>query len=98
MSGLLLVQVVSVYGYHRRGTKAIISHPDGQTQDAWFWWVRIAPGAVYVVRASTGYGPHTNRTGVLYIGEEFGQHGVMDTLPDACWSAGHFPQPWSTPG
>lgn len=78
---LHLLQVLRVYQVARRGTKAVVQ-PYGRVErrDAWFWWARVSPGSVVAVRESVGYGPHTNRDGVVYIGSKDGGGGVHATV------------------
>lgn len=65
------VIILQVYQRVKRGTKAYVQL-DGQpwTRDAFFWWVDITAGSMVLVHASTGWGPHTNRDDVLWIGSE----------------------------
>ena len=55
----------------RRGTKAWILVDDDPTpRDSFFWWHRLMPGQLLIAAISSGYGPHTRRTDVIYIGRE----------------------------
>ena len=64
-----LVTVLTPTQFARRGSKAIISVDGGPPCDAWFWWFRVAPGQVVAVdHIGQGWGPHTHRHGVIYIG------------------------------
>lgn len=66
-----LVTVIRPTQFARRGSKAIISVDGGPPCDAWFWWYRVAPGQVIAVdHLGQGWGPHTHRPGVTYIGSE----------------------------
>jgi hypothetical protein len=74
-SEVLFVQ--SVYQEAWRGTKAVVYlERSGQVRDAWFWWDRVHPGQMALVQASTGYGPHTPREDVLYVGSERTGSGI----------------------
>lgn len=48
--------------------------------DAWFWWSRVEPDEIAAVEASTGYGPHTPREDVLYIGDERTGSGIQHVM------------------
>jgi hypothetical protein len=79
--GTLVVHIVRVYQIARRGTKAVVEmDSNGRTRDAWFWYARVARGQCHLISASSGYGPHTNRDNVLYVGHEDGTHGILQTL------------------
>jgi hypothetical protein len=66
-----VVFVQFVYQHARRGTKAVVRlDSTGEQRDAWFWWSRVRPGQMAAVQVSTGWGPHTQRDGVLYVGGE----------------------------
>lgn len=72
-----MVTVVDVYQVARRGTKAVVTiHGLGRRRDAWLWWDRVAVGSMLVVRFAIGYGPHTNREDVLYIGSRDSGSGI----------------------
>jgi hypothetical protein len=86
--GIELVQVVRVNELAKTGTKAVVRHPDGGVQDAWFWNVQVSRGDVLLVRASTGYGPVNNLDHVLYIGTEKTGQGILNRIPPAAWRAG----------
>lgn len=81
LPGCEVVFVGSVYQNARRGTKAVVYlERTGEGRDAWFWWARVRAGQMAVVKASTGYGPHTPRDDVLYVGGErtgSGIHWIM---------------------
>lgn len=99
-----IVWVESVYQKGRRGTKAIVYlERTEERRDVWFWWSHVEPGEIAAVEASVGYGPHTLRDDVLYIGGEHtgsGIHHVMSALDvkrarrhlkrfmDGMWDAG----------
>ena len=54
--------------------------------DAFFWHdVRITVGSLVLVRTSTGWGPHTNRDDVLWIGSknEPAGTGIFAVIPSA---------------
>jgi hypothetical protein len=80
--GMALVHVQQVYQHATRGTKAIVrDDASGYVSDAWFWWARVAPGQAVAVYASRGWGPHTGRDNVLYVGrEENRTSGVLEIL------------------
>lgn len=79
--GMSIVTVGAVYQYARNGTKAVITI-QGETydRDAWFWWTSVEPGTALAVSLSTGYGPHTHRDGVVFVGSQYGGAGVYDWL------------------
>lgn len=70
-SGGQALMILQVYQQSRRGMKVYVQL-DGQpwTRDAFFWWVIVTAGSMVLVRASTGWGPHTNRDDVLWIGSK----------------------------
>lgn len=76
-----VLEVVSIFHAARRGTKATV-RMDGTERifDAWFWWSRLKPGQTLLVSASSGFGPHTGRHGVLYVGTESGDRGIHRSL------------------
>lgn len=79
--GLTIVHVVDVYQLAHNGTKAVITlHGDTQARDAWFWWDRVDIGTTLAVAFSSGYGPHTNRAGVIFVGGQATGSGVYDRL------------------
>lgn len=79
--GLTIVHVVDVYQLARNGTKAVITiYGDHQARDAWFWWDRVETGATLAVAFSAGYGPHSDRDGVVFVGGEATGSGVHDRL------------------
>lgn len=69
-----LLYVHSVYKHGNRGSKAHVSVYGDSTRvsrDSWFWWHQVQPGSVVAVSGlSQGWGPHTCRDDVLYIGDE----------------------------
>ncbi|MCH9729754.1 MAG: hypothetical protein K0U84_08790 [Actinomycetia bacterium] len=68
---LSMLYIENVYDRAYRGSKAVVSlYGDGPSasNDAWFWWEHVQPGSVVAVRLSKGWGSHTRRDGVLYIG------------------------------
>lgn len=85
--GLHLVRVLQVYQVARKGTKCVIEHARGGTQDAWFWSFRPRRGSVLIVRSSSGYGLHTNRAHVMYVGSRNTGHGVLECIPASAWRA-----------
>lgn len=85
-SGLQLVRVRRVYQRARRGTKAVVEHPSGARDDAWFWWSSPSSGEVLIVRGQSGPGTHHSYS-VLYIGTVSGHHGIFGSIPRAAWRA-----------
>lgn len=83
-NGWTLLYVQNVYQHAQRGSKAMVSiygDTTGTSRDAWFWWEQVQHGSVVAVSHSQGWGPHTNRDGVLYIGNQAtGQSGVYATF------------------
>jgi hypothetical protein len=70
-NGWLLLYVQTVYQHAHRGSKALVSiyrDPTSASRDAWFWWHQVQPGSVVAVHLNQGWGPHTCRDDVLYIG------------------------------
>ena len=68
---LHLLYIEHDYQHAQQGSKAFVSiydDPTRTTRDAWFWWTQVQKGSVVAVRLSQGWGPHTNRDDVLYIG------------------------------
>ncbi|AKS33509.1 hypothetical protein [Mycolicibacterium goodii] len=91
-NGLQMLYVEHVYQRAARGSKAHVSiygDPSGNKRDAWFWWTQVQKGSVVAVRPTVGWGPHTRRDDVLYIGTEVsrqsGVYGGIDarTLTNA---------------
>jgi hypothetical protein len=83
--GWTLLYVQNVYQRAQRGSKAMVSiygDSTGMSRDAWFWWEQVHRGSVVAVSHSQGWGPHTNRDGVLYIGTQAPeqQSGVYATF------------------
>jgi len=74
-NGWTLLHIHSVYMHGNRGSKALVSiygDAHGARRDSWFWWHQVQPGSVVAVSGlSEGWGPHTDRDDVLYIGDEF---------------------------
>lgn len=78
---LAIVTVVEVYQLAHHGTKAlVILHGEPLFRDAWFWWDRVRAGTTVAVALSSGYGPHTHRDGVIYIGGQESGSGVYDSV------------------
>lgn len=79
--GLTIVHIVDVYEVARNGTKAVITvYGSPRAHDAWFWWDNVAVGTTLAVALSTGYGPHTHRDGVIFVGGQTTGSGVYDRL------------------
>lgn len=81
--GLRLLYVQRVYKRQPNGCKAQMSiyGDSGSTlRDAWFWRTQVAPGSVVAVNVSEGWGPHTRRDDVLFIGSQDrpGVHATLD--------------------
>ncbi|WP_162958395.1 hypothetical protein [Nocardia yunnanensis] len=69
VNGAAIIAVDSVYQVGRRGSKARVRANGLPFQrDAWFWWTRVRPGTLAAVYMSEGWGSHTGREDVLYIG------------------------------
>ncbi len=78
---LTIVHVIGVYQLAWNGTKAIIAvYGDPQARDAWFWWDTVERGATLAVATSSGYGPHTQRDDVVFVGGQTAGSGVYDRL------------------
>ncbi|MDP7703701.1 MULTISPECIES: hypothetical protein [unclassified Mycobacterium] len=72
-NGLHMLCIEKVYQHAHRGSKAIVfiyGENAGARRDAWFWWTQVQQGSVVAAYLSEGWGPHTNRDHVLYIGDE----------------------------
>ncbi|MER6971117.1 hypothetical protein ABT304_08695 [Nocardioides sp. NPDC000445] len=79
--GLTIVHVVDVYQLAPNGTKAVITvYGDPQARDAWFWWDRVDVGTTLAVAFSSGYGPHSHRDDVIFVGSKMTGSGVYDRL------------------
>lgn len=78
--GLVPVTVLRVYQVARRGSKAVLLFPGGQQVDAWFWWFTVTPGSFVMIAPAVGYGSHTHRDGVHYVGSKDGGHGVAAVM------------------
>jgi hypothetical protein len=72
-NGWALLYVHSVYKHGNRGSKAHVSiygDTASASRDSWFWWHQVQPGSVVAVSGlSQGWGPHTRRDDVLYVGD-----------------------------
>ncbi|WP_229481855.1 hypothetical protein [Mycolicibacterium mageritense] len=91
--GLQMLYIEDVYQHASRGSKAYVSiygDTSGIKRDAWFWWTQVHKGSVVAVRPTIGWGPHSGREDVLYIGtgakRQSGVYGLVDakTLTRAC--------------
>lgn len=78
--GFVPVKVLRVYQHAQRGSKAVLPLPDGQQVDAWFWWYQVSAGTYVFVAPGVGYGSHTHKNDVRYIGSKAGQHGVAAVM------------------
>lgn len=69
-----LCQVARVQGRFRRGIKAwlrVEGEWDGPWRDSWFEYAvtpALRAGEWLVIVSGAGWGPHTNKDGVLYVG------------------------------
>jgi hypothetical protein len=84
-NGWSMLYIQNVYQRAHRGSKAMVSiYGDalGASRDAWFWWELVQRGSVVAVNLGEGWGPHTRRDDVLYIGngEPAPQSGVHATF------------------
>ncbi|MBV0917947.1 hypothetical protein [Mycobacteroides chelonae] len=72
------------YQHARQGSKALvyIYGAPAFKRDAWFWWEQVTKGSIVAVQAAQGWGPHTRRDNVLYIGggpsHRSGVHAAID--------------------
>ncbi|MBF4587965.1 hypothetical protein [Curtobacterium sp. VKM Ac-2887] len=82
-----LVRIIGIRQRARRGTKCVVEHPFGITQEAWFWWYAPRQGDVYLVRCSRGWGPHSGVLDLLYVGSETTGAGVIYRLPRSTWNS-----------
>jgi len=81
--GQKVLVVQSIYLVGRRGTKALVcAAHGGPPQDTWFWWSRLHKGAAVAVSSNIGYGPHTKRDDVIFVGSEQGGSGVHALIPE----------------
>ncbi|CAM5737873.1 hypothetical protein ACM0CU_24130 [Mycobacteroides abscessus subsp. abscessus] len=83
-----LLYVHDVYQNGHNGSKAHVSiydDPAKGQRDSWFWWHHVQAGSVVAVNSfGEGWGPHTGKNGVLYIGDEHThQSGVQATFAAA---------------
>lgn len=80
-NGLTIATVQDVYQSAQHGSKAVITlYGDTQFRDAWFWWDHVTTGETLAVAMSSGYGQHTHRECVIYIGSQADGSGVYDVL------------------
>ena len=81
--GLTPARVQRVYQRGHRGSKAVLYLVDHRAWvDAWFWWYQVDPGSIVFIRPGVGWGPHTQRDNVHYVGERDGhRHGVHGVVP-----------------
>lgn len=84
-NGWSLLHVHNVYQRAHRGSKALMSiygDTTSTSRDAWFWWHHVQPGSVIAVHHNQGWGPHSQRDDVLYIGRNAPtpQSGVYATF------------------
>ncbi len=79
------VRVVAVTSIRARGCRAIVEHPDGRRQDAWFWHVRPRRGHVYLVRATGAATGIRDQHRVMYVGSDTTGPGIIYRIPRAAW-------------
>lgn len=84
-NALQMLYIEDVYQHAARGSKAYVSiygDSSGIRRDAWFWWAQVHKGSVVAVQPTVGWGPHSGRENVLYIGTEAshqsGVYGAVD--------------------
>lgn len=80
--GAFIVHVQEVQRCIANGTKAYVWVEDGgwRGQDTFFWHYFVRAGETLAVQGRQGWGPHTMRPDVLFIGSDV-QHGVYESLP-----------------
>lgn len=83
-----LLYIHDVYEDWNNGSKAHVSIYDDANsgrRDSWFWWHHVQPRSVVAVnRIGAGWGSHTGKNGVLYIGDEHSHRsGVQATFSAA---------------
>ncbi|WP_406021827.1 hypothetical protein OH802_21345 [Nocardioides sp. NBC_00850] len=89
--GLTIVRVLDVCQVARTGTKAVVTiYDDHRARDAWFWWDRVEAGSTLAVVFSSGYGPHSLRDGVIFVGNQTTGSGVHDRLSGPKWIVQRF--------
>jgi hypothetical protein len=80
------LDVLFIHDVYRRaqtGSKAHVSiynDHSGATRDAWFWRTQVRKGSVVAVRLDEGWGPHTQRDDVLFIGNSPHQPAVCAAI------------------
>lgn len=85
-NNLEVLRVEHVYQTGRRGTKAMTSLVrTGERVDTWFWWDRVVPDRLVAVDVGVGWGSHTHRQNVHYVGREFGGTGIASTARGDQW-------------
>jgi len=80
-----VVRVVAVTSLRARGCRAIVEHPDGRRQDAWFWHVRPRRGHVYLVRATGAATGIRDQHRVMFVGSDTTGPGIIYRIPGAAW-------------
>jgi hypothetical protein len=83
---LQMVYIQQVYQRASTGSKAYVSiynDPTAATRDTWFWWAQVQQGSVVAVHPSEGWGPHTRRDDVLFIGTEQSRRPAIYATVDA---------------
>ena len=80
-----VVRVVAVTSLRARGCRAIVEHPDGRRQDAWFWHVRPRRGHVYLVRATGSATGIRDQHRVMFVGSDTTGPGIIYRIPRAAW-------------
>lgn len=78
---LVVLHVGDVVQVTRRETKAWVTvDASGDRFDSWFWNAQVTKGQTVLASVSGGYGAHTQRDHILYVGRE-GVTGVHEVLP-----------------
>jgi hypothetical protein len=83
---LQMLYIQRVYQRAQTGSKAYVSvynDPTSAVRDAWFWWTQVQQGSVVAVQPSEGWGPHTGRDDVLFVGAEQSRQPAIYAAVDA---------------
>ena len=76
--------VEQIYQHARHGAKAVIRwHRTECRQDTWFEGCHPPPGSVWLVRGSTGWGPHNRNPNTFYVYPD----DVIDFAPPGAMAA-----------
>lgn len=90
-----LVLILQVYQQVHRGTKAFVQLEGSEwTRDAFFWWVWMEAGSMAAVTSSVGWGPHSQRDDVLWVGGRdlpagTGIYGIAPAADVRRWNRHH---------